>query len=539
MRSIRWKQVGVAALMGALVLSGCARDGTDDDAGTDGGAPQEESVYTEGMVGPQTDGGEPQEGGNLTWTAFLEPRTLDPAATIASASTGGVEMNNIFDTLMRYDAESGELVPQLAESLEANDDFTEFTITLRSGLTFHDGTDLDAEAVKWSMERYAAAERAPEGLLWRTNVQSVEAVDATTVKITLNERYPTFGNMLSTGPGMIVAEASDAGGPEAFDAIGAGPFKVQSISTGEAITLEAFDDYWDGRPYLDTVRFAYLDNQQAGIDAMRNGDVQTVFLRDPDKVDEMLQEGKSGYVNMVAASNAAIINESSDAGSDLRVRQAFAMAIDPQIIHDRAYDGTGIPTLRLFPEYSQWYNESVPELEYNPEEAKRLLEEAKADGYTGKIHFIDGQDEGSRATALAVQAQLEAVGFEVETELLRTAADQITRALAGDYEYLGWGVSIREFDPYAKMAAAMHSEGTQVYGMPTTPEMDELIEQLKAAEPDEAKEIMAEIETQYVETVPFITWAPFAEATMWGDNVSGVEGASNSMVSFKKAFLVG
>ncbi|MGJ3507999.1 ABC transporter substrate-binding protein [Enemella sp. A6] len=535
MRSTRWKALGVAALVGALALSGCARGGQDDTDSDDTG-PGEGSSYTEGMVGKQTDA-EPKQGGSITWTGFLEPRSLDPAATIASASTGGVEMNNIYDTLMRYDAEKGELVPQLAESLEANDEFTEFTIKLRPDLKFHDGTTLDAEAVKWSMERYAAAQRAPEGQLWRSNVKSIEAVDATTLKITINEKFPTFPNMLSTGPGMIVAKASDAGGPEAFEAIGAGPFKVKSVDTGEAVTVEAFEGYWDGKPYLDTVRFAYLDNPQAAIDAMSNGDVQAVFLRGADEVDDMLEADKPGYVNMVAASNAAILSESSDAGADPRVRKALAMAVDPKVVHDRAYKSKGIPTLRLFADYSKWYNESVPEIEYNPEEAKKLLEEAKADGYSGKVHYIDGQDEASRDTALAVQAQLEAVGFEVETELLRTAADQITRALAGDYEVMAWGVSIREFDPYSKMNAAMHSEGTQVYGMPTSPEMDELLDKLKAAEPDEAKAVMAEIETLYVETVPFITWAPFAEATFWADNVGGVEGAANSMVSFKKAYV--
>lgn len=538
MRRSRLVRVGIAALAGALLVSGCARGGEVDpeEPNGDGGGQQEQSLYTEGMVGPQPEG-DPQSGGTLVWSAFLEPRSLDPAVTLATASTGGVEMINIYDTLTRYDAEEGATVPQLAESVEANDDYTEFTVNLRPGLTFSDGSPFDADAVKWSMDRYAASPTAPDGRIWNSSVESVNVVDETTVQIVLTERYPGFPNLLSSGPGMIVAESSVAGGEDSFEPIGAGPFVLAEFRTGEAVVLEANPDYWDGEPYLDTLRVSYLNNQQAAMDAMRNGDVQAALLRDADKVDEMLEGGHSAYVNMVAASNSAIFNSGSEPGGDLRVRKAMAMAIDPEVIHERAYNGKGIPTLRLFPEYSKWYDESTPQIEYNPEEAQRLLEEAKADGYSGKLVFSDGQDEGSRATALVVKGQLEAIGFEVETNLLRTAAEQITAAIQGDYEALGWGVSIREFDPYAKISTAMHSEGTQLYNMPTSEKMDGLIAELKAADAEEAKEVMKQIETEYVEYIPFISWAPFAEATVWNDNVYGVIGASNSMVLFSKAFI--
>lgn len=537
MRRSRLVRVGIAALAGALLVSGCGRGGeTDPDDPNAGGAQEEESHYVEGMVGPQPEG-DPQSGGTLVWSAFLEPRSLDPVVTNATASTGGVEMINIYDTLTRYDAEEGAVVPQLAESVEPNDDFTEFTVTLRPGLTFSDGSPLDAAAVKWSVDRYAAAQAAPEGRLWNSSVESVEVVDETTVKFNLIERYPSFPNLLSSGPGMIVAESSVANGEDAFEPIGAGPFVLTEFRTGEAVIMEANPNYWDGEPYLDSLRISYLNNQQAAMEAMRNNDVQAALLRDADKVDEMLEADYSAYVNMVAASNSAIFNSSSAPGGDLRVRKAMAMAIDPEVIHERAYDGKGIPTLRLFPEYSRWYDESTPQIEYNPEEAQRLLEEAKADGYDGKLIFSDGQDEASRATALVVKGQLEAIGFEVETNLLRTAAEQITAAIQGEYEALGWGVSIREFDPYAKISTAMHSEGTQLYNMPTSEKMDDLVAQLKAADEDEAKEVMKQIETEYVEYIPFVSWAPFAEATVWNDNVHGVIGASNSMVLFSKTFL--
>src|SRR5690606_17846321 len=111
----------VALVAAALVLTACG-GGSDDDKDSNAAPEQGSFEYVDGMFGPEDDAGDPEQGGTLTYAAYSEARSLDPAVSIAAASTGGVEMAALYDVLMRYDAESEEFVPQLAEGLESNDD---------------------------------------------------------------------------------------------------------------------------------------------------------------------------------------------------------------------------------------------------------------------------------------------------------------------------------------------------------------------------------------------------------------------------------
>ena len=224
----------------SLVLAGCSGGGGSEasspDDGGDGGSGSEEvteegggaveslSNLSDGFVRPDT-GGEPVQGGTFRWAAYAEPASLDPAEAIFAATTGGMEMLNIYDSITRWDAEAGEYVPQTAESVEPNDTFDEWTVTFREGIVFSDGTDYDAEAVKASQDRYADS-TAPEAGIWNLSVESVDVVDSHTVKYTLTEPWQQFPALLSTGPGAIVG--ADSGEGEDFTPIGAGPFVLEN-----------------------------------------------------------------------------------------------------------------------------------------------------------------------------------------------------------------------------------------------------------------------------------------------------------------------
>lgn len=525
-RFARAARPALAMLTAAALVVGCSSaESGDEDSPESGGR-----TYEDGMVGASDDGGEPIEGGTLSMSAFAEPRSLDPAVTIAAGSTGGTEMAALYDTLLRYDTESREFVPQLAEAVEPNADFTKFTLTLRDGVTFSDGTPLGSVAVKASQERYVARQ-GPESALWAANVAVIDTPDDLTVVYTLNKPWPLFPSILSTGPGMIVGAASDGPG-EAFTPIGAGPFTLGEQSPGEELVLNANPDYWDGKPPLDTFRMAYIADQGAAVEALESGDLDSSFLRDPDKVDQLLDDGLGGYSSVVAASNMALINASEGRpGADPRVRKAMQLAIDPEVVRERVYDGHGLATSTLFPDYSRWHGD-VEGLEHDPDEAKQLLEEAKAEGFDGKVEYMDASDPASRNSALVVKAQLEAVGFEVETNLIRTVGDQVNLiAVERDYDVAGWGLNYREGDPLSKMYATMHSTGTQTYGGYTSPEIDAIIEEFQAAsDEDEQVEVLSRLQEQVNEDVPYLNWAPFAEVTFWNADVHGIVGASTSMV---------
>jgi peptide/nickel transport system substrate-binding protein len=523
---------------GALLLSlGLALTGCASDSESAPEAEAEGTALSEGIRGDQ-DAGDPVSGGTLTFAGYGQPATLDPAATIAAATTGGIEMANLYDTLLRFDSAEQAFGPQLAEGIEADDEYDTFTLTLRDGVTFSNGDPLDADAVVWSQERYAS-KPAPEAALWNGNVESVSAADDRTVVYELARPWPGFPSILSTGPGMIVAEASTADGDDAFTPIGAGPFTLDRWAPDEEMVLAAREDYWDGAPHLEQVRSVYLNDQDTAMDSLRSGDLDAAFVRDPDIVDSVVQEGLPGYVNMVAAANIALINAAEGRpGADVRVRQAMSLAIDPELINQRAFEGFGIYGDQLFGDYSVWHTETDGP-EHDPEQAKQLVEAAKADGWDGSIEYIDATDAASKATSLAVKASLEAVGMSVKIKPMRTIAEQIsTIVIDRDYDVAAWGLNYREADPFSKMFATLHSAGTQVYGMHTSPEMDGMLEEFQSTpDRDEQVQVMDRIQQEYNDTVPFLNWGPFSEYIVWDTDVHGVVGTANSMVLLADAWI--
>ncbi|MBM0127034.1 ABC transporter substrate-binding protein [Pimelobacter simplex] len=523
------RRTAAAVVAASLLLSGCASEEKKEPRG-------QGKALAEGFRNVD-DSGEPSAGGTLTYGAYTEPASLDPTVTIAAATTGGNEMANIFDTLTTFDPEKQEFVPRLAESIEPNSDFTSWTLTLREDVTFSDGTPLDAEAVVWSQQRYAAA-KAPETALWNANVTSTTATDALTVTYDLARPWPLFPGILSTGPGMVVAKSS-VGADGRFTPVGAGPFTLGAWKPGESIDLEARADYWDGAPHLDSVRMAFLGDQRTSLDSLVGGDVDAALVRDPDLVDEVLDLELPAYVNMRAASNVAIINAAEGAaGHDPRVRKAIALAIDPELMRERMFGGAGIASSDLFPDYSVWHTD-VAGLAPDREEATKLVEEAKADGWDGVITYVDGTDPASRAATQAVKASLEAVGMTLDPKPARTISEQITRiAVERDYDLAGWSVNFVEADPYARMFALMSTTGTQTYGMYTSPAMDEHIAAFQAATTrDDQLAAVSAIQEQVNEDVPFVTFGPYSELSVWNKDVHGITGGANSIIMLDDAWV--
>ena len=445
-------------------------------------------------------------------------------------------MAAVYDVLLRWDSETKEVVPQLAKSLQPNDEFTTWTLKLRDGVTFSDGTPLDAAAVKWSLQRYVE-KRGPYAQLWADNVTAVQTPDAHTVIFELATSWPGLKFLLTSGFGMIVAQSAVAG--ETFTPVGAGAFAFVRHSPHEAIVLEANENYWDGRPNLDSVRVVFLDDQHAVVDSLNSGGIDMGFLRDPDLVDETLAAGNPGYLDMAALGNVAVINASEGhPGTDPRVRKAMQMAINPEVIQQRVYGGAGVASSAIYPEYSRWHTD-VESLPYDPEQATKLLEQAKADGFDGLVTYTDGQDPSSRAAALAVKASLEAVGFTVGLDMLRSVDDQVRKVeVEQNYDVAGYGMSWREAGPYVQMFSTLHSQGTDTVGMATGPDMDGLIAEFqKAATEGEKREIMDRIQAKWNELVPALVFGPTPTFVAWPDRIHGVDSNWRSVVLLDDAWV--
>ncbi|WP_182349134.1 ABC transporter substrate-binding protein [Tomitella gaofuii] len=531
----RSMRLGAAVAAIAVLATGCAS--ADDSAGGAGDASASQiKDLRDGMVNVTDDEGSAVEGGTLSFAAYSEPKALDPAETIAAVTTGGVELVNIYDSLMRYDTTTQEVVPQMAEELSHSEDYRTWTLSLRDGVVFSDGTPVDAGAVKASQERYAQAE-GPEAGLWTANVVNISTPDDTTVVYELNKTWPEFDVMLTSGPGMIVAPSAGPPG-DGFTPVGAGPFMLGEWRQGESMTLNANPDYWDGAPPLDSVKVVYMPTMEVSKETFFNGGVDMTFVREPDDVTEMLDRDMPGYVNMTSASNVYIINAAEGRpGSDPRIRKAIQLAVDPSVLAQRAYGDPAYGEGALFPEYSRWHTDAAGP-EYDPEQARALVAEAKADGVGTTLVSINSPEQARQQQALALEAQLEAVGFTVDTKIMPTIGDQIrTIAAERDYDLGAWGLSYRESDPFPKMFDTLHSGGKQLYGMTTSDEMDALVDRFQTAtDTDQKLAAMAQIQQQVNEDVPFINVGYFADYTTWKNNVHGVEGTSNSMILLGNAW---
>ena len=235
-RSARLSHTVLATAATLALLTSCA---SSEDAEKRASGPTV-GAFAPGLVNIP-DEGDVVEGGTLTFGSYAEPLELDPVKTIVAGTTGGTEMAAVYDVLMRWDEDEQAVVPQLAESLTPDEDHTTWTLTLRPDVAFSDGTVLDAEAVRWSIQRYLD-QGGHDAAVWSHNVEQMEVTSDLSVELTLARPWPSFDALLTTGIGMVVARSSDAG--KQFTPVGAGPFVLEDRAPQERMTFAANPDYF-------------------------------------------------------------------------------------------------------------------------------------------------------------------------------------------------------------------------------------------------------------------------------------------------------
>lgn len=522
-----------AVVAGTLLLTSC---GGGTDTGSENADEDRSAIYENGLI-DVSEGGEPQGGGTLTVAEYTDIRSLDPTVTHANGSTGGNAMAAIFDPLVRYDTANDSVEPWLAESLESNDDDTVWTLNLRDGVQFSDGTPVDAEAVVGSIERYTESFSLNAHVM-RTGMQDIDVVDASTVEFTLNDPWPRFAVMLAGGPGMILAPAAHED-PENFQPIGAGPFVFENYAPGEELTVTANEDYWGEGPHLDGIRFTFLGSDDTALDTLRAEDVDVAFMRAADLVEEARAEGIGGMMDTTSLSNNLWVNAREGyPGEDARVRQAIYWAIDPKVFGERALEGAGIPHKSLVSPESSW-SVTSEQPTADQERAQELLEEAMADGFDGEITYTARNDQASQAGAVAVQAMLESVGFEVELNLLQNVADQVQSVYVdGDYDLAVVATSLQDDDVFGRLSNSLHSESPGNVTGYASEEMDALLGELQqVSDPEDAREVIKGVEELWATEVPGITLTSGGLFTGWNDNVHGVVPTSESNMLFGEAWV--
>lgn len=530
-RGSRKSAAAALAITASIFLASCADNGS---SGGNGDADSGSSLKI-GMVNEQGDAGTPKQGGTLTFSGYSAVTTLDPAKAQVAGATGGSELAAIYDSLVRYDPIAQKFEAQLAESLEPNSDSNVWTLKLRKDVTFSDGTPFDSKAVVESINRYVA-NKGPQSSLWAAKVASMDTPDATTVVFNLTDPWTGVQSMLAAGPGMIVSPTAQQG--DQFTPIGAGAFTLERFAPNEELLLAARPDYYGGAPKIDKLKLISIVGAQATSEALKTGGVDAAYMRTLTPILDLIDSGHPGFVDIPSLGYISNVNMAPGRpGSDVRVRKAMSLAIDPEALNTRVNNGKGLPGQEIFQDTSRWHSE-VDTIGVDPAKAKELLDQAKADGYNGKITFLAIQEPSAQATALAVQAMLNAVGFDTQIEYVTGAGDLVKRMYVDhDYDMSTAAQSLSEADPFERLYTGIKSGGRNNATGYADAEMDALLEKLGVATTDDAKkDVLVEIQKRANETVPWQVWGNVPTLDVWNDNVHGLQQSLDGIMLFDEAW---
>jgi len=381
---------------------------------------------------------DPQPGGEMVVTYQNDVATLDPA--IGYDWQNWSMIKSLFDGLMDYEPGTSTLRTDLAESYEISEDGMTFAFKLRPGVKFHNGREMTADDVKYSIERVVNPETQSPGAGFFASIAGFDAasageadgldgitvVDPLTIQFQLSRPDATFLHVMAINFAHVVPrEAVEEHGPDfGKNPVGTGAFKLAEWTLGQRLVFEKNTDYWrEGIPYLDRITFeigqeptvALLRLQQGEVDVLGDGipPAQFIEVRDNPEYEGWIVEGgqlHTGYVTM---------NVNTPPLDDVRVRQAVNMAINKdrivRIINNRA-----VPANQPLPPTMPGYVQDYEGYAYDPEAAKALLAEAgHAEGFTTELYAMN-TDPNPRI-AQAIQQDLAAIGINAEIKSLAQA----------------------------------------------------------------------------------------------------------------------
>ncbi|MSU90784.1 ABC transporter substrate-binding protein [Rhodobacteraceae bacterium 2CG4] len=465
---------------------------------------------------------------------IAEPKALDPAA-VTAVNDFRILMN-VYDGLVRYKDGTLEVEPALATGWEISDDGTEYTFTLREGVKFHDGSDFDADAVVFNFERmlnedHPYYDTGPFPLaFFFSAVETVEAVDPLTVKFTLNAPYAPFLSNLAYPTGLIVSPAAveQHGAEFGRNPSGTGPFTFAEWRSNEAVVVEANPDYWDGAPELEAVVFRPITDANTRTAEMLAGGIDLMVEVPPVSLSEFQDDRFTVHEQAGPHVWFLILNAKEGPFADKRVRQAANYAVNKAAIVNDVLEGTAEVAAGPTPPAFAWaYNDALEPYPYDPEKAKELIAEAGAEGAELTFYVTEGGSGMLDPVAMgtAIQADLEAVGFDVsiETYEWNTFLGEVNPGLEGkaDMAEMAWMTNDPDTLPYlALRTEAWPESGGFNSGYYSNEEVDALLEQARVStDQEERAGLYKQMQEIVQEDAPWVFVANWKQNAVTSDRV--------------------
>lgn len=484
-------------------------------------------------------------GGTITQAEWIAVPSLDPH--LSSAVTT-VVWPNLFDSLFHYTppaskSETYEISPALAESFSyVGDDESEIEVKLREGVTFHDGSPLTAELVKWNLERARDNEQSTRKLSVE-DLTGITVVDDHTLRLKFSTAQPLFDLQFSpANPAnvyMVSRKAVEEMGDEAFGRapVGSGPFKLTEFRTDDRIIAAKFADYWnegsDGAPlpYADELVIRFMPDRSISTLELRAGTVDVTeplpqdiktLMNDPSIALYRIPYTDRGYPSFYITSNEV---SKSPFATDARLRQAVQYALNRDAM--AAVMGFGDAEPQYF-----WgwypgvpgYDEGLPHYSYDPEKAKALLADAgHADGIDLEVKVINRPSDVQPLEVM--QGMLSEVGINLKINLM-DRTPWVDSGRTGNFEALSHG-NTANIEPLLREQTKTGSSSN--WAGYSNPEVDKLWEEAAAASTvEERVEIYKRMQTLMMEDAYHVVGYRIPTFLAYSAKLHGVEASGGT-----------
>lgn len=465
----------------------------------------------------ETPGASASTTSSVTVGQSVDPTTMDPMQQ-RETTTQNV-LQHIYSRLIQRNVDDPKKFDGvLAKSWKIVDDTT-YEFVLRDDVTFSDGSTLDANDVKYSVDYLLGKVTGDPALASSSFVglEGAEVVDDNTVRFNMSAPTPLFMaelELLYIIPDGSVDEKKDA---LASTPIGSGPYTLEKWDRNIQVVLKARDDYFEGKPAIDTVVFQTIADASARLAGLKAGDIDIITNLTPDSIDEVNASDNAAVEKTPSARVASIwLNTLIDGPlQSAKVRLALNHAIDVQTIIDTVMGGYGSRVATMIPEYFAGYDPANKPLAYDPELAKKLLAEAGyAKGFSMEMMLPAGRYPFAEQVSQAIQSYLKDVGVDVKLDIVEFGvfADATNSGNVPESYYGAWGNAA--FNPIDEYLPIVHT-GDSGYSLFSDASVDKLIDEAsETIDQDKQDALISQIEKKMLEEAPFIYL--YAQVDLYG-----------------------
>ena len=469
-----------------------------------------------------------QSGGTFLFGRGGDSVGLDPA--LEEDGESFKVCDNIYDTLIHYKDGSTEIEPGLATKWESSEDGLSWTFSLRKGVTFHDGTPFNSEAVLFSLNRQHEKKHPYHNVegsytYWVATglaeiVDEITAIDDHIVKITLKSPYAPFLYAIAITPFSIVSPTAvkEKGNNYSNHPVGTGPFIFQQWDRGDKIVLKANENYWGGRPNVDRVIFLSIPDNSVRLIELQQGNLHAMEFPNPDDLQQIRDDESLDLLSQPGMSVGYLaMNMEKPPFDNLKVRLAINHAINKDVIIEHLYQGLGIPAKNPIPPTLWSYDDSIEDYDYNPKLARELLTQA---GYpkgfettlwalpVPRPYIPDG-----RALAEVIQSELREIGIKTNI-VTYDWGTYLEKTKYGDHDMamLGWSADFGDPDNFlyfllSKSSAEKPAGNIAFY---KSDEMQQILEKARSiSDKDERILLYKKAQNVFHQDIP---WVPLAHA---------------------------